>query len=335
MARVTLEQLLAAFPDRVADLRTYLDTIVTTISDAGDLEAAGLEVEDAHREALTKITEAERRANVAERGTRLAEERAADAQRERQDAEAIADDALAEASREREQSVAEIQRCRTEADAAITEMRGQLAAALAVHARELADRDAAVSQAQGVADAARLEAAALSAAKATADDALSREIETNSQLRIQIDEARRHAEEARQHLQERLDTVERARQQGLDDLTAVRVELATVSAQAVAARQAAQHEADLHATTRRDLSVLRTEMNAERDALRAAHTEQIAQLQHNADQRVEALTKSLQALQREPGSSRPPGRSSKKSSPKSTPGTTRQQQQAQPADGEI
>ena len=60
MARATLEQRLSELPGRFEDLRQYLDGVVLDLRAAGDVEAAGSEVEDAHREALTKVTEAER-----------------------------------------------------------------------------------------------------------------------------------------------------------------------------------------------------------------------------------------------------------------------------------
>jgi hypothetical protein len=53
---------LAELPAKVAYLRQYLDDVVSVIRTAGDIEAAGAEVEDTHRDALTKITAAERRA---------------------------------------------------------------------------------------------------------------------------------------------------------------------------------------------------------------------------------------------------------------------------------
>ena len=73
MARATLEQRLSELPGRFEDLRQYLDGVVLDLRAAGDVEAAGSEVEDAHREALTKVTEAERRAAAAERTARSAE----------------------------------------------------------------------------------------------------------------------------------------------------------------------------------------------------------------------------------------------------------------------
>lgn len=83
MARATLEQRLADFPVKLTEFRDYVDAAIATIRQAGDIDAAGVEVEDAHRDAMAKVTEVERRASAAERAARLAEDRATVAERER------------------------------------------------------------------------------------------------------------------------------------------------------------------------------------------------------------------------------------------------------------
>ena len=107
MARATLEQRLSELPGRFEDLRQYLDGVVLDLRAAGDVEAAGSEVEDAHREALTKVTEAERRAAAAERTARSAEAAAKAAQEEREEADALTE-ATAEAARIKADAQAEI-----------------------------------------------------------------------------------------------------------------------------------------------------------------------------------------------------------------------------------
>ena len=110
MARATLEQRLSELPGRFEDLRQYLDGVVLDLRAAGDVEAAGSEVEDAHREALTKVTEAERRAAAAERTARSAEAAAKAAQEEREEADALTEEATAEAARIKADAKAEIAR---------------------------------------------------------------------------------------------------------------------------------------------------------------------------------------------------------------------------------
>ncbi len=115
LARATLEQRLDELPEKVADLRVYLDDLVVQLRAAGDVEAAGAEVEDAHRDALAKVTEAERRSAAAERAARQANEREQTAEREREEADALAEDAIAETARVREELQAEIAQVRAEA----------------------------------------------------------------------------------------------------------------------------------------------------------------------------------------------------------------------------
>ena len=156
MARATLDQRLAELPGRVAELRQYFDDVVAEIRTAGDLEAAGAEVEDAHRDALSRITEAERRAAAAERAARLAEERAQQAERDREETDQLAEEAAAETARVREQAEAETAAVRADAEAAAARTEQQLAEASAGYHDRLAQRDTEVEQAQQEAAAARL-----------------------------------------------------------------------------------------------------------------------------------------------------------------------------------
>ena len=96
MARATLEQRLTELPDKIGELRRYFDGLLAELRTASDIEAAGAEVEDAHRDALTKITEAERQAAAAQRACRHAEERANTAELQRAEADAVAEEAIAE-----------------------------------------------------------------------------------------------------------------------------------------------------------------------------------------------------------------------------------------------
>ena len=297
MARATLEQQLADFPTRLGELRDFLDAAIGTIREAGDVEAAGAEVEDAHREALAKVAEAERRASAAERAARLAEDRAQVARRERQEADAVAEEALAETARVRDELTAELGRVREQADSAIAAVRDELAAAQARHVIELDERGAAVDRARAESEAARLAAAASVAAKTAAEDALAREIDTTTQLRSELDSVGRRADHDRVQMQTRIDAAEAARQQAHDNLAALRLELATAHAETAAAQQTAQHDHDAAEAARRELDATRAEMRIERDTLRAVHAEQLAQLQRNADQRADALNQALIALQ--------------------------------------
>jgi chromosome segregation ATPase len=219
LARATLDQRLADLPTKIADLRQYLDELAVTIRAAGDIEAAGAEVEDAHRDALTKITEAERRAAAAERAGRLADERAERATRDREEADLLADEAATEAAAIREQTQTEIAAIRAEADALVARAQQQVA-----------DRDADLENAHRAVAAAQAQAAAAQAAQRAADDAADRERDTATQLRRELDQTRRDFDDA---------------------------------------------------------------ARAEREALRSAHAEQLAQLQRNANDRVDALTEAL------------------------------------------
>ncbi|MDP7732864.1 MULTISPECIES: hypothetical protein [Mycobacterium] len=314
MARATLEQRLSDFPGKLTEFRDFLDTAIATIREASDMEAAGVEVEDAHRDALTKVAEAERRASAAERSARLAEERAEVARRERQEAEAVAEDSVAETERVAQELAAELAGVREDAEATVAAVRTQLDTARRQHAEELADRDRAVEQARDEAEAAKLDTAAAVAAKAAAEDALNREIAISGQLRTDVDAGRRQAEDDRAQLQAKLDAAEGARQQAQEQLASIRLELAAARAATSAAEQAAQFAHETAETVRRELEQTRADMGAEREALRAAHDAQIVQIQLSADQRADALNQALQALQRQPA---PRARAPRRSRPDS------------------
>ena len=76
--------------------------------------------------------------------------------------------------------------------------------------------------------------------------------------------------------------------------------------------RAARNRPALAETLRRELEQTRADMNAERDALRAAHEAQIDQIQRSADQRADALNQAIQALQSQPA---PRTRAPRKSRP--------------------
>jgi len=171
MARATLEQRLSELPERVADLRQYFDGVLIGIRAAGDVEAAGAEVEDAHRDALTKVTEAERRATAAERAARSADGNAQVAQQEREEADALAEEAMAEAARVREAAQAEV----AQASAAVTLAQQQLAEAEVGFTAGLAERDTEMEQARRDVNAAQVDAASALAAQHAATEAAARE----------------------------------------------------------------------------------------------------------------------------------------------------------------
>ena len=275
MARATLEQRLSELPERIADLHQYFDGIVIGIRAAGDVEAAGSEVEDAHRDALTKVTEAERRATAAERAARSANENAQAAQQEREEADALAEEAMAEVARIREEARAEV----VQAAAAATLAQQQLAEAEDGFAARLAERDAEVEQARRDVTAAQVEAASALAAQHAATEAATRARDSTAQLRQDLEEARRAVQEA---------TAETA---------AVRAELAVMKAQAAAAERASETDRESLTALRSELERHRAEARSERESLRTTHAEQLTQFQRNADERVKALTEALTAAQ--------------------------------------
>lgn len=288
MARATLDQRLSELPGRLDDMRSYLGELAVVMQVAGDLEAAGAEVEDAHRDALSKVTDAERRAATAERAARTAEARAEQAERDREEADMLAGEAAAELARVREESQVEIAAIRAEADAAVARAEHREADAAAENAADLAQRDALVEQAQQEVSAARMEAAAAVAAQQASDAQAARERDNAAQLRRELDAARREFDDSRQRLQGEVDAAHQGTQQATAEAAAVRVELATSRAEADSARRVAEQD-------RAALERIRDETRIERDTLRQAHAEQLAQAQRNADDRVAALTEALAA----------------------------------------
>lgn len=109
----------------------------------------------------------------------------------------------------------------------------------------------------------------------------------------QLDKARREFDEARQQLQAELDAMRQSRQQAHEEIAAVRLELAGVQAEAAAADRAAQRDREESIALWRELDQVRADVQSERQALRAAHTEQIARIQRNADERAAALNQAL------------------------------------------
>ena len=75
----------------------------------------------------------------------------------------------------------------------------------------------------------------------------------------------------------------------------IRVALAEARAQAAAAERASDSARESLESLRGDLERQRAEAQSEREVLRTAHAEQLAQLQRNADDRVSVLTEALHA----------------------------------------
>ena len=284
MARATLDQRLAELPGRVADLRQYLDAVVLDLRAAGDIEAAGSEVEDAHREALTKVTAAEGRAAAAERAARSAHAIAQAAQQDRAEADALTEEATAEMERVRQQAQTEVARAHE-----------QLAAQAAEFTAGLAERDAEVDQARrDVADA-RTEAASAVASQNAATTQAARERETAAQLRQELDTARRDFEAARIQYQDQIESARMDLQAATTETAAPRTALAEANAQAAAAERASQAAGESLAALRHDGDRQRAEARSQLDGLRATYAEQLAQVQRNADERVAVLTDALDA----------------------------------------
>lgn len=256
LARATLEQHLAELPGKLTEQRRYLDALVEALRAASDLEAAGAEVEDAHRDALAKVVDAERRVAEAERIARAATARAETAESDRDEADTLAADALAETARIREDAQAELEQLRTAADTEVAQARDDAA------------------QARDDAAEARTAAAAAHTALETAE---ARAADTIAELRADLESARRDVQ------------VAVAAESG------VRVELATVTAELRVAQQSAAVDREALAGVRQELERQRIDFHAERDAQRAAHAEQVETLTHSADQRAQALADALSA----------------------------------------
>ncbi len=86
LAGTSLEERVAQLPEKLGELGDLLDKLAVDVRTAGDVQAAGAEDDDVHREAPPKVTEVDRGA-AAHRAQRLAEERA---QRKREVTDAAA-----------------------------------------------------------------------------------------------------------------------------------------------------------------------------------------------------------------------------------------------------
>ncbi|MBS9535586.1 hypothetical protein KIH27_18530 [Mycobacterium sp. M1] len=274
LARATLEQHLTELPDKLAEQRRYLDALLDTLRTASDLEAAGAEVEDAHRDALAKVVDAERRAADAERIARAATARAEHAERDRAEADAIAADALTEAAQIRDAAQAQLHQVQAAAEAEVTQARSELAAANEKHAATTTQHQAELQQARDEATEAR---AAAAAARTALDAAETQAADAITQLRADVESARSQAGAA------------------AAAATAARVELATATAETRLVQQIAVSDREALTAIRQELDRQRTEFQTERDAQRAAHAEQVAQLTHIAEERAQALTAALTA----------------------------------------
>ncbi|MFW0154390.1 hypothetical protein ACNUDN_32025 (plasmid) [Mycobacterium sp. smrl_JER01] len=326
MARATLEQRLDELPQRVSEFRQYFDDLLAGIRAAGDVEAAGAEVEDAHRDALAKITEAERRASTAERSARAADERAAQARQEREEADALAEEALAEVERMRTTTEADMAELRSRTEAAVTAAEARLADARTRFGEQLAERDRHVEAAREAANAAHIEASAAQAALAAANDSAERERQTTAQLRGQLDHARTDSEEKQAALHSQIDTAREEARAATADAAALRVDLATAHARAESAQQSAEAERATVATLTAELERVRTDQRSERERLESAHAQQLALVQRNADERVQALNDALTHARQTAGTDRSdspvPGEKATRKRPASKRSTT-------------
>ncbi|HEX7321535.1 MAG TPA: hypothetical protein VF299_01170 [Mycobacterium sp.] len=187
MARAALEQRVAQLPTKIDDLRDFLTGVVADLRAAGDVEAAGAEVADAHRDALAKITAAEQQAADAERARRDADRRAGEAEALRAEADAAAEDATAETAQVRQELSAQLAQVRADAEQAAAAASEQLTTAAAETERARAD-----------AATARGELAALQAQSAVDKEAL-------AALRNDLEQARADARAQREALQRAAD----------------------------------------------------------------------------------------------------------------------------------
>ena len=190
MARATLEERLAAIPEALTPFAELLNRAVAELRTAGDLEAAGAEVEDARREALAQVAEAERRASAADRARREAEARAAAAETERAEADAVAEAAIAEKDRAQTESEQQLASVRAEASAAAQAAEQQVQAA-----QEQA------RQADAEVLAARAAIAGAEAARDAAREGAEREREATVETRRELEQVRADARADRQALQ--------------------------------------------------------------------------------------------------------------------------------------
>ena len=282
MARATLEQRLADLPEALSRFTEYLSGVVAEVRTAGDMEAAGAEVEDAHREALAKVADADRRASAADRARRDAEARSAAAETERAEADAAAEDAIAETARLRAEFEEQLVGVRAEADAAVEAAEHRAAAAEAQVRQDAAERDEQVQAARDETMGARSAAAAAEAGREAAQEAAARERDTAATLRNQIEQLRGEVDAARV------------------DATAARSAAAAAEAARDAAQEATERERAAAAEARRQLEQAHAEARSDREALRSEHAEQLRQLRQAGDDRAAALNAALDVAQPPP-----------------------------------
>ena len=275
MARATLEERLAAIPEALTQFAELLNGAVAELRTAGDLEAAGAEVEDARREALAQVSEAERRASAADRARREAEARAAAAETERAEADAVAEAAIAENHRARTESEQQLASVRAEASAAV-QAAGQQVQAAQEQARQAdIEREQQVQAARDELLAARDQATAAEAAREAAEAAAERERQVTAALRTRIEDLRSQCEAARA------------------EAATARAVIAGAEAARDTAQQAAERERAATVETRRELEQVRADARADHQALQTQHAEQLRQLTEAADARAAALGSAL------------------------------------------
>jgi len=201
MARATLEQRLMAIPEALTQFAELLNGVVAELRTAGDLEAAGAEVEDARREALAQVSEAERRASAAERARREAEARAAATETERAEADAVAEAAIAEKDRAQTESEQQLASVRAEASAAIQAAEQQVQAAQEQAKQADIEREQQVQAARDEVLAARAAIAGAEAARDAAREGAEREREATVETRRELEQVRADARADHQALQ--------------------------------------------------------------------------------------------------------------------------------------
>lgn len=275
MARATLEERLAGLPDKLAEFTGYIDGVIAEVRTATDMEAAGAEVEDAHREALARVSEAEHKAAAADRERREAQLRAASAESQRGEADAAAEDALAETVRVRSELERQLADAQRHAQTTIEAAEQRADAAEAGARQATADRDEQVALGRDEVAAARSAAAAADGAREAAERAAQRERDANTALRAQGEQLQRDLDAARA------------------EAGAARASAAAADAGREAAEQASRRDREIAAATQQHLEQARAEARADREALRGEHAEQTRQLREAANERAAALTAAL------------------------------------------
>lgn len=267
MARATLEERLNRLPGLFNEAREYMDSVVEELRAASDLEAAGAEVEDVRREALTQTAAAEQRASAAERARREAEALANEAAAQREEADSAA-----------EELVAELARRQAEFDEQITELRTGCAAQLDQAAQRAQAAEEARAQAEQDRAAIQEELIAQRAALAAAEANIERERANGARLSEELVELRRELESAH-----------------LKTAAAEGTAAAAREAQQVADAAAAEHR-ELARQAQSATEAVRAEMRADMDSLRAETAERVQRERQSADERVAAALATTEAL---------------------------------------